>query len=148
MHLLNLNIRPMILADIANISKIEEKVTPHPWRESQFIDSYEKHNCLVLVMDDYIVGYAIYNVVVGEAEVLNIAIHHGHQNKGYGRYLIQHLIKIVSERAQRFFLEVRVSNASAIYLYEDVGFVAVCERKNYYQNALRSEDALLMAMEL
>lgn len=148
MNILNLNIRPMMLADIAHISQIEEKVTPHPWSESQFIDSYEKHNCLVLIIDDLIVGYAIYSIVVGEAEILNIAIHHEHQNKGYGRYFLQHLIKVVSEGAQRFFLEVRVSNASAIYLYEDVGFVAVCERKNYYQNALRSEDALLMAMEL
>ena len=103
---------------------------------------------MVLIIDDLIVGYAIYSIVVGEAEILNIAIHHEHQNKGYGRYFLQHLIKVVSEGAQRFFLEVRVSNASAIYLYEDVGFVAVCERKNYYQNALRSEDALLMAMEL
>tara|TARA_B110000285_G_scaffold182353_1_gene206069 strand:- start:209 stop:625 length:417 start_codon:yes stop_codon:yes gene_type:complete len=138
----------MALSDVADVTQIEQKATPHPWRESQFIDSYEKHHCLALTLDSYVIGYAIYSIVVDEAEILNVAIHPEHQNKGRGRYLLEHLIAIVSENAQRFFLEVRVSNASAIYVYENIGFVEVCQRKNYYQTALTSEDALLMAMEL
>jgi ribosomal-protein-alanine N-acetyltransferase len=143
-----LNIRPMALSDVVDITQIEQKAMPHPWRKSQFIDSYEKHHCLALTLDGHVIGYTIYNIVVDEAEILNIAIHPEHQNKGHGRYLLEHLITIVSENAQRFFLEVRVNNASAIYLYENIGFVEVCQRKNYYQTALTSEDALLMAMEL
>ncbi len=143
-----LNIRPMALSDVPDVVQIEQKATPYPWQERQFIDSYEKHHCLTLTLDGHVVGYTIYSIVIDEAEILNIAVHPEHQNKGYGRYLLEHLIAIVSEDAQRFFLEVRVSNAGAISLYENIGFVEVCQRKNYYQTPLKSEDALLMAMEL
>ncbi len=39
-------------------------------------------------------------------------------------------------------------DTGVVYVYENIGFVEVCQRKNYYQTALTSEDALLMAMEL
>ena len=45
----------------------------------------------------------------------------------------------------RYTLEVRVSNASAIHLYEKLGFRAVGIRKNFYDNP--KEDAMIMWTE-
>ena len=142
------NIREMDLTDVSHISGIEQQVTPHPWRESQFIDSHAKHSCLVLEQGSCVVGYAIFHIIVGEAEILNIAISPDHQGRGYGRQLLDHMVGVVSNQAERFFLEVRVSNNKAIQLYENTGFVEVCLRRNYYQTAKGPEDAMLMAMEL
>ena len=142
------NVRDMVLSDVSHISFIEQQVTPHPWRESQFIDSHAKHSCLVLEQDNSVVGYAIYHVVVGEAEILNIAVAPSYQSQGYGRQLLDYMVDIVSNQAERFFLEVRVSNEKAIQLYESIGFVEVCLRRNYYQTDKGPEDAMLMAMEL
>jgi len=61
---------------------------------------------------------------------------------------LEYLISILPKSTKRFFLEVRVTNTNAIYLYEDIGFVAICERKNYYCSASKTEDAILMALEL
>lgn len=138
----------MDIDDISQISEIEQQITPHPWRESQFIDSHVKHSCLSLTLNSQVIGYAIYHVVVDEAEILNIAIAKPFQGKGHGRVLLDYLIAAVMKRAKRLFLEVRVSNDSAIQLYNNAGFVEICLRTNYYQTADGPEDAILMAMEL
>lgn len=138
----------MDINDICPISEIEQTVTPHPWRESQFSDSQAKHSCLTMTLNNQIVGYAVYHVVVDEAEILNIAIAKPFQGKGYGRMLLDYLIAAVNKKAKRLFLEVRASNDPAIELYGSVGFVEVCLRTNYYQTANGPEDAILMAMEL
>lgn len=141
-------IRPMDIDDIPRISLIEQQVTPHPWRDSQFIDSHAKHSCLSLTLDGEVVGYGIYHIVVDEAEILNIAIAPNYQGKGYGRELLDHLVEAVSDKAKRFFLEVRATNDTAIQLYDSAGFVEICLRTDYYQTANGPEDAILMAMEL
>jgi ribosomal-protein-alanine N-acetyltransferase len=52
--------------------------------------------------------------------------------------------------AEQMFLEVRISNAAAIGLYEAAGFVAVGRRHAYYPETPRgrSEDALVMRRTL
>lgn len=140
-------IRPMVAEDVPHVSAIEQQASPHPWRESQFLESVSKHHCLVLTLEAEIIGYAVYTIVAGEAEILNIAIHPSDQGKGYGRQLLDHLMTIVSEQAERCFLEVRASNHSAIHLYQDVGFVEICLRRNYYQTSSGPEDAIVMAID-
>jgi len=138
----------MSLIDINEVSYIEKIATPYPWHKEQFTASHKKHTCLIMAIGSSIIGYVIYNTVVDDAEVLNIAIHPEYQHKGYGRYLLEYLISILPKSTKRFFLEVRVTNTNAICLYEDIGFVAICERKNYYCSASKTEDAILMAIEL
>lgn len=144
----NAAIRPMDIDDIPEINQIEQQVTPHPWRDSQFVDSHAKHSCLSLILNGQIIGYAIYHVIVDEAEILNIAIAPDFQGKGYGRELLDELVNTVTKKAKRLFLEVRASNDTAIQLYDSVGFVEICIRANYYQTESGPEDAIMMAMVL
>lgn len=141
------SVRPMVAEDVLHVSAIEQQVTPHPWRESQFLESVSKHYCLVLTLETKVIGYTIYTIVAGEAEILNIAIHPDYQGKGYGRQLLDHLMAIVYEQAERLYLEVRASNASAIHLYQEVGFVEICLRRNYYPTPSGPEDAIVMAID-
>ncbi len=142
------NIRAMTNNDVPSVSAIELQVTPHPWRANQFIDSVLKHQCIVLTLETEVIGYAIYTIVAGEAEILNIAIHQAYQGKGFGRQLLDYLMDVVSENAERFYLEVRVSNEAAIHLYQEVGFVEICLRRNYYKTSAGLEDAIVMAKDL
>ena len=142
------NVRAMTNDDVPLVTAIEQQVTPHPWRASQFLESTAKHHCLVLTEENKLVGYAIYTIVAGEAEILNIAIDQASQGKGLGRQLLNYLMDIVSEKAERFYLEVRVSNDAAIHLYQEVGFVEICLRRNYYKTAAGLEDAIVMAKDL
>ncbi|MFT7300144.1 MAG: ribosomal-protein-alanine N-acetyltransferase [Porticoccus sp.] len=137
----------MVAEDVLHVSAIEQQVTPHPWRESQFIESVSKHCCLVLTLETKVIGYTIYTIVAGEAEILNIAIHPDYQGKGYGRQLLDHLMVIVCEQAERLYLEVRASNASAIHLYQEVGFAEICLRHNYYPTPSGTENAIVMAID-
>ncbi|WP_438951531.1 ribosomal protein S18-alanine N-acetyltransferase [Porticoccus sp.] len=140
-------IRKMLTVDLPLISAIEQQVTPHPWRESQFRESLDKHQCLTMTLQDQPVGYAVYTIVLGEAEILNIAVGRGFQGRGYGRQLLNHMIGLMAAQAERLFLEVRATNAPALALYQDVGLVEICLRRNYYQNDSGQEDAIVMAMD-
>jgi ribosomal-protein-alanine N-acetyltransferase len=51
--------------------------------------------------------------------------------------------------AHWLWLEVRVSNARAMQVYQAYGFRRVGERKNYYPaDHLRREDAIVMSLKL
>ena len=65
----------------------------------------------------------------------------------YKRQLLNHLIDLMTDRAERLFLEVRATNEPAVTLYQDVGLVEICLRRNYYQNDAGQEDAIVMAMD-
>ena len=70
------------------------------------------------------------------------------QGQGIGGAFLEWIIEQLTPVAERFYLEVRASNAAAIALYEAAGFAEMGVRHNYYPAKKGREDALLMAMEL
>ncbi|UTW45232.1 ribosomal protein S18-alanine N-acetyltransferase [bacterium SCSIO 12696] len=142
------SIRPMVADDLVAVAAIETGVSPHPWRLTQFQQSLESsHHCWVLELDGDISGYYLYSLVVGEAEILNIAVAPEQQGQGFGRKLLDHCLAQAAQNARMVFLEVRASNFTAIHLYLDSGFNQIGERRDYYRTAAGSEDALMMARE-
>jgi ribosomal-protein-alanine N-acetyltransferase len=106
------------------------------------------HYSSVLVEKDEVLGFAIFSPIIPESHLLNIAIAPDHQGKGLGRQLLNQIInqnKILGVKT--FTLEVRVSNHSAISLYESIGFMKDAIRPNYYSGNPK-EDALLMSLGL
>ena len=112
------------------------------------MESLQHHHCYVMSKDGVVIGFMIFTLIGPESEIMNIAISPDYQGKGYGRSLLDYLIGSVSKTAQRLFLEVRVSNFSAIRLYQSAGFSELCVRQGYYQTACGREDALMMALDL
>ena len=135
--------------DLATVAAIEAQVSPHPWSLEQFQQSLQSsHHCWVLESSGRVIGYYLYSLVVGEAEILNIAVAPKHQGHGLGRLLLDHCLLQAAKKARMVFLEVRASNFAAIHLYLDNGFNQIGERRDYYRTAQGSEDALMMAKEL
>jgi len=141
-------LRPAIPDDIAGLVKIESDVTPFPWNAKQFADSLQSHLSYVLCKGNRLVGFLIFNQVLDEAELLNIAVKTSFQGEGLGACLLDYCLAEISGSAVNLFLEVRVSNFPAIALYEGRGFRHVGERRAYYHGESGREDALIMRCDL
>lgn len=143
-------LRPMLEADLDAIMQIEPTIYSHPWTRGNFNDSLKVgHNAWVMTQDNEIVGYAVIMIVLDEAHLLNISIAAPYQKQGLGRMLLMYLIdQAKALKTENIFLEVRVSNVSAIALYEDVGFVEMSIRRGYYPASKGREDAVLMGLAL
>ena len=101
---------------------------------------------LVAVEDGCVVGYVGSQAVMGEADMMNLAVDCQFRRRGIGRALVQELVSCLREnQVNSLTLEVRASNASAIALYESEGFTQVGRRPRYYQNP--REDALILRKE-
>jgi len=142
--------REMTLTDIPFVRAIENEGYDFPWSDGLFEQAVKSTKyCVVALEDDVIVGYAILSYVVGEAELLNICIAKAAQGKGYAKTLLQHVIDHATQKDnQDMYLEVRVTNAPAIHIYEQAGFNEIGRRKNYYATKAGKEDAILMALPL
>lgn len=139
-------IRPMAAGDIGRVCEIEEEVFPMPWSRESFEQELAPGKCAfpwVAEKDSVVVAYMISWLVEDELHVGNIAVAPSLQGSGIGRALFAHCLNEAVERgASLATLEVRVSNARAIALYESHGFIPVAMRKGYYSDS--GEDALVM----
>ena len=92
---------------------------------------------------DRVVGAALLRVVVGEGELLRIAVRPEHRRAGVGRALLTAVTSAAADACPHgVFLEVRASNVAARHLYARLGFVDGGRRRDYYQAP--QEDAVLM----
>lgn len=142
--------RPMRMIDIDTIMQIEPQIYPYPWTRGNFVDSLNSgYSAWVLLDKAQIFGYALTMMVLDEAHLLNLSIAKNYQKQGLGRYLLEKMVGIAkSNQMANMFLEVRVSNISAIALYEYMGFNEMAIRRGYYPAANGREDAILMGLAL
>jgi [ribosomal protein S18]-alanine N-acetyltransferase len=149
----DLRFRTMVKADLPVITKIESDCQSHPWTLLQFLDGFNAgHEGWVACRDyenrELIVGFAVLSRVLDESTLLNICVRPAFQKQGYGRIILDNLLdQARSENIERIFLEVRVSNSSAIKLYESVGFEKIAERRDYYPAIIGREDGLVYSLK-
>lgn len=133
------------------LSRLEQRVTPYPWTLSQCISSCRDSSQRVWLLReaDELCGFAVFQCVLDEASLLNVAIEPELQGAGCGRLLLQQCLgSLRDQRCERVLLEVRCSNVRAQSLYHRLGFVEDGVRKRYYPTAEGREDALLMSLNL
>ncbi len=142
--------RPMEVSDLDRVLVNERRGYNHPWSEGVFRDCIRSnYECWVVENLSRLVGHGILSEAAGEAHLLNVCIHPGHQGNGLGRQLVEFMIDCArSKNAQRVFLEVRPSNHVAYKLYESIGFNEIGVRENYYPSYVGREDALILGKEL
>jgi ribosomal-protein-alanine N-acetyltransferase len=146
----NVSFREMQIDDLDDVIQIESVNFPFPWTAGNFKDSINLgHICLLLEIDEAVIGYAILMMVLDEAHLLNISVSSAWKGKGWGRYLLNHMMQIGREKGGlNMFLEVRSSNVSAITLYESIGFNEMGMRPGYYPAHNGRENAVLMGVAL
>ena len=101
---------------------------------------------LVAVEEDRVTGYNGSQSVLGESDMMNVAVHPDFRRQGIGQMLVTALGDELKKAGNRCLtLEVRASNAPAIAMYQKLGFEQVGLRKNYYRNP--REDAKILRKE-
>jgi len=76
-----------------------------------------------------------FGVADGSGEIISLAVAKTHEGHGLGRALLERVSKSLQEAgADRLVLQVRVDNASAIHLYESVGFVKERLLTKFYED--------------
>ena len=97
-------------------------------------------------VDDNLVGWAGFQVLPKEAELLMIVVLPDYQQTGIGKNLLQESLKrLVAHGIVKVTLEVRKENQKAKKLYDRTGFVVTGIRENYYSKP--DDDALIMVKE-
>lgn len=148
-------LRAATLKDLNELLFIEEQAHHYPWSKATLQWCIEQHHihCFVLyenhkLKNRELIGFAVYEYVIDEATLLNIAIHPFMQGKGFGKQLLQQSLLLIDHDIKKIFLEVRISNTAAQQLYKNTGFTAFGIRKNYYPTATGKEDAQLFTLEM
>jgi len=138
--------RPLVEADVAYVAALEAHIHLAAWTAGNFRDALAAgYSMRVGEREGRIVAYGVLMLALGEAQLLNLSVVHDARREGMGAALLD--LFIVDARrlgAEQIFLEVRVSNVSAITLYERAGFARVGRRNGYYPGAPVPEDALVM----
>ncbi|CAK0770098.1 (Ribosomal protein S18)-alanine N-acetyltransferase [Gammaproteobacteria bacterium] len=121
-----------------------------PWSKQLFEDCLRVGYCCWVCGDsDILCGYGILSVGAGECHVLNVCVVPKLRSQGLGRYLMRHLLHLGKRhRSDTAFLEVRVSNQTAIHLYQTLGFNEIGTRRAYYPARSGREDAIMFAKHL
>lgn len=143
---MNLTLRPMTADDLPRVFAIEQVSHPTPWPLKGLQESLQNHTAFVLEASGHVVGFAFVQRILDEAHLLDIAIEPAYRGQGLGRELLRRLMdEELVQGVTIWFLEVRVSNVTAISLYQSLGYNELSLRRNYYEGPAGKEDALLMA---
>lgn len=142
-------IRKMNLGDVSAIAELEKVCFSDPWSENSI--AFEVENplsyWLVAEVDGVVAGYVGSQTVLDASDMMNLAVSPDYRRQGIGQALVEALVEhLQKNKVIALLLEVRVSNAPAIALYERMGFEQVGRRPKYYHNP--REDALILRKEL
>ena len=143
-----MTVRRAMIEDAKEIFAIEMECFSVPWSldsiETELLNEDKK---IYYVVEDAngVVGYAGAWLVYDEGQITNIAIRPSARRQGFGAKLTSALIEECFKRGMHeIFLEVRISNLSALSLYRQLGFTVKGMRKNYYSEP--KEDAYIMSL--
>ena len=133
---------------VSQVAQLERECFHDPWSENSIASELNNPLSLWLVALDgqQVAGYVGSQSVMGEADMMNIAVSAKYRRMGIAQELVQRLVAALREKGVcSLALEVRASNEPAKALYGKLGFEQVGRRPNYYRNP--KEDALILRKE-
>ena len=132
-------------ADAEELAAVEAASFAVPWSARELAQTLASPFALALraVRAGECVGYLCATALLGEAEVLRVAVLPTARRQGIARALLRTFAENVP--ANVIFLEVRASNTAARALYASEGFSETGRRKNYYEKP--AEDAVCMRLD-
>lgn len=141
-----IDIYPSKVEDAKSIYIISALSFPSPWSLESIekeLSSNDAANYVTAKIDDQVIGYGGFWIVLDEAHITNIAVHPEYRGIGAGNKIMDALIEVCKiHHVHEMTLEVRKSNLRAQNLYEKYGFIEEGIRKKYYAD--NQEDAVIM----
>lgn len=141
-------IKAMESRHVSAVAGLEKICFLDPWSEKSVASELDNPLSYWLVWEEngQVLGYVGSQTVLGETDMMNVAVHPDARRRGIAEALILALVDgLRVKESHCLTLEVRASNAPAIGLYEKLGFAQIGRRKNYYRNP--KEDALILRKE-
>ena len=133
---------------VPQVAALEAICFADPWSEKSVASELTNSLSLWLVAldGDRVAGYVGSQSVMGESDMMNVAVHPDYRRQGIAEKLCLALVEALKEKGNHCLtLEVRATNDPAKALYEKLGFQQVGLRKNYYRNP--KEDACILRKE-
>ena len=133
---------------VAQVAQLEKVCFSDPWSERSIASELNNplSYWLVALDGDQLTGYIGSQSVMGESDMMNVAVSPDYRRRGIGEALVNALAADLKAKGNTCLtLEVRASNDPAIALYEKLGFHQAGRRPNYYHNP--KEDALILRKE-
>ena len=133
---------------VSQVAELEALCFSDPWSETSIASELTNplSYWLVSLEDDRVAGYVGSQTVVGETDMMNIAVHPDFRRRGIAEALVAALVEELQKlESHCLTLEVRASNEPAQKLYEKLGFYQIGRRPKYYRNP--REDALILRKE-
>lgn len=139
-------IRALEEKDVHQVALNEAACFSQPWSErvlGEVLDHQDMHY-VVAELNGNIVGHCGLIDIIGEGDITNVAVIPQSRGKGIAQAMLKKLMEYgINELGiSAFTLEVRAGNASAIHVYEKLGFVSEGIRPGFYEDPV--EDALIM----
>ncbi|MCX7845709.1 MAG: ribosomal protein S18-alanine N-acetyltransferase [Dictyoglomaceae bacterium] len=143
-----LKIREFNLKDLDGVLEIEKLSFPKDAYSKSLFKGFYKifpEGFFVAEIDNKIVGYIFGYIHNDRGEIVSISVHPSYRRLGIGRKLMKTLLSIfIKKGVKKCFLQVRVSNISAIEFYKKLEFKILNRVIKYYID----EDAYLMEKDL
>ena len=133
---------------VSQVAELEKVAFRDPWSENSIRSELNNplSYWLVAVEGGRVVGYVGSQAVMGESDMMNIAVDPAFRRLGIARKLVRGLVAALKGNGvYALTLEVRASNEPAKALYASENFLQVGRRPNYYRNP--KEDALILRKE-
>ena len=143
-----MRIETMTADHVAQVAALEAICFHDPWSEKSVASELTNPLSLWLVAldGDRVAGYVGSQSVLGESDMMNVAVHPYYRRQGIAEKLCLDLVEALKKKGNHCLtLEVRASNDPAKALYEKLGFQQIGLRKNYYRNP--REDACILRKE-
>ncbi len=143
----SVRIRRLVYSDLPAVIGIERRSFITPWSLAMFVLELSKPSgiCLAVIDEEgSLIGYLVCSRYDDVWHLMNVAIDPARRRQRLATDLIEKLFEEAGPGA-RFTLEVRVSNTSAIAMYERFGFKSAGLRRRYYHD--NGEDALIMWLD-
>lgn len=140
-----ITIQEMALTDLDEVEAMEKKIFTEPWSLTSFRTMLGNPYSLYLTAraDGKLAGYCGLFQSFEDACIQNVAVGEEYRDRGIATAMLGRLMELGKERGiLNYTLEVRISNAPAIRVYEKLGFITEGRRKNFY--SLPTEDAFIM----
>ncbi len=137
----------MTEAHIETLAALERECFADPWSAKGLREELDNPCAHFLVAErgGEAVGYLGTHIVADEMSVTNIAVFPRHRREGVAHALLHEARQYAEQQhLSRITLEVRVSNAAAISLYEGEGFVKDGVRPGFYAHP--TEDAAIYSL--